>query len=93
MASHSYSFSLKLHVIRNIITTPYSSPQNTIFLCSGSTLGGGGGGIEYTMVASGVGKAGEVRREAARRWGGGWSPPFVAPGRSEVQKNSGARVS
>lgn len=63
MASHSYSFSLKLHVTRNIITTPYSSPQNTIFLCSGSTLRGEGGGMEYTMVASGVGKAGEVSEE------------------------------
>lgn len=50
MASHSYSFSLKLHMIRNIITAPYSSPKNTIFLCSGSTLRGAGGGRDRTHV-------------------------------------------
>lgn len=31
MASHIYSFSLKLHVIRNIITTPYSFPPKYYF--------------------------------------------------------------
>ena len=104
MASHSYSFSLKLHVIRNIITAPYSSPQNTIFLCSGSTLvgrGRGEGGTEH-MFASAVGKAGEISEErSCQEVGWGMKPTLCGTralwsskkfrGPSERQKTSAKR--
>lgn len=66
MASHS-SFSLKLHVIRNIITAPYSSPK-TLFSLLRQYFGGAGrrsgGGTEHTLVASG-----EVSEESCQEVG------------------------
>lgn len=83
MASHIYSFSLKLHVIRNIITTPYSFPPKHYFSLPCSALIGTG---HKEVVLRGWGRPRMRARGEARRWQGGWSPPFVALASLEVQK-------
>lgn len=71
MASHSYSFSLKLHVIRNIITTPYSSPKTLFSFAHAVLWGMGRGGSEHTRAVS--------QKRSSLEMAGGWSPPSVAP--------------
>lgn len=71
MASHSYSFSLKLHVIRTIITTPYSSPKTLFSFAHAVLWGMGRGGSEHARAVS--------QKRSSLEMAGGWSPPFVAP--------------